>query len=114
MSVIVMHITEEGSESLIRHCFALCLIRFTNYPFGFTIPRMADIEARYNKALDYLYSFVDYSLKHSSELAKADFNLDRMFALMGELGDPQKKYSIIHRFSAEKINAGIVFRLRER
>ena len=55
-----------------------------------------NIETAYNKALDYLYSFVDYSLKHSSELAKADFNLDRMFALMESLGDPQKKYPIIH------------------
>ncbi|MBM3178908.1 MAG: bifunctional folylpolyglutamate synthase/dihydrofolate synthase [Chloroflexi bacterium] len=55
-----------------------------------------DIELAYNKALDYLYSFVDYSLKHSSELAKADFNLDRMFALMESLGNPQKKYPIIH------------------
>jgi dihydrofolate synthase/folylpolyglutamate synthase len=55
-----------------------------------------DIEAEYNKALDYLYSFVDYSLKHVSELAKAEFNLDRMFALMEELGNPQNKYPIIH------------------
>lgn len=55
-----------------------------------------DIETRYNQALDYLYSFVDYSLKHSSELAKADFNLDRMFALMQSLGNPQAKYPIIH------------------
>lgn len=55
-----------------------------------------DIETAYNQALDYLYSFVDYSLKHSSELAKADFNLDRMFALMESLGNPQKKYPIIH------------------
>jgi len=55
-----------------------------------------DIEIAYNKALDYLYSFVDYSLKHSSELAKADFNLDRMFALMESLGNPQNKYPIIH------------------
>ncbi len=55
-----------------------------------------DIETAYNQALDYLYSFVDYSLKHSSELAKADFNLDRMFALMESLGNPQSKYPIIH------------------
>jgi len=60
------------------------------------MPRMSDIETQYNKALDYLYSFVDYSLKHSSELAKAEFNLDRMFALMTELGNPQAKYPIIH------------------
>jgi dihydrofolate synthase/folylpolyglutamate synthase len=57
---------------------------------------MTDIEIAYNKALDYLYSFVDYSLKHISELAKAEFNLDRMFALLEELGDPHMKYPIIH------------------
>jgi dihydrofolate synthase/folylpolyglutamate synthase len=55
-----------------------------------------DTEKAYNLALDYLYSFVDYSLKHVSELAKADFSLDRMFALMEALGDPQKNYPIIH------------------
>ncbi len=53
-------------------------------------------ETRYNAALDYLYSFVDYSLKHASELAKADFNLDRMSALMARLGNPQNEYKIIH------------------
>jgi dihydrofolate synthase/folylpolyglutamate synthase len=53
-------------------------------------------ETAYNQALDYLYSFVDYSLKHASELAKADFNLDRMFALMDSLGNPQNRYPIIH------------------
>jgi dihydrofolate synthase / folylpolyglutamate synthase len=57
---------------------------------------MPNIEVQYNKALDYLYSFVDYSLKHSSELAKAEFNLDRMFALMDLLGNPQSKYPILH------------------
>jgi dihydrofolate synthase / folylpolyglutamate synthase len=59
---------------------------------------MNDIENQYNQALDYLYSFVDYSLKHISELAKAEFNLDRMFALLAsrELGNPQEKYPIIH------------------
>ena len=55
-----------------------------------------DTEKAYNLALDYLYSFVDYSLKHASELAKADFNLDRMRALMAELGNPESKYPIIH------------------
>jgi len=57
---------------------------------------MTDIEKEYNLALDYLYSFVDYSLKHSSELAKADFSLDRMFTLMESLRNPQSKYPIIH------------------
>ena len=57
---------------------------------------MNDPETAYNQALDYLYSYVDYSLKHISELSKAEFNLDRMFALMEELGNPQEKYPIIH------------------
>jgi dihydrofolate synthase/folylpolyglutamate synthase len=57
---------------------------------------MNDTEIAYNQALDYLYSYVDYSLKHISELARAEFNLDRMFALMESLGNPQNQYPIIH------------------
>lgn len=55
-----------------------------------------DTEIAYNQALDYLYSFVDYSLKHASELAKADFNLDRMAALLAEMGNPQDACPVIH------------------
>ena len=55
-----------------------------------------DTEAGYNQALDYLYSYVDYSLKKSSELAKAHFELGRMRALMDLLGNPQAAYPIIH------------------
>lgn len=57
---------------------------------------MMDTETAYNQALDYLYGFVDYSLKHASELAKADFNLERMRALMALLGNPQDTYPSIH------------------
>jgi dihydrofolate synthase/folylpolyglutamate synthase len=57
---------------------------------------MTNIETSYNLALDYLYSFVDYSLKHSSELAKAEFKLERMFALMERLSNPQVTYPILH------------------
>jgi dihydrofolate synthase/folylpolyglutamate synthase len=53
-------------------------------------------ETSYNQALDYLYSFVDYSLKKSSELAKADFNLDRMRVLMALLGSPEQRYPSLH------------------
>ena len=53
-------------------------------------------ETVYNQALDYLYSFVDYSLKKSSELAKAHFELGRMRSLMALLGNPQDSYPIIH------------------
>jgi dihydrofolate synthase/folylpolyglutamate synthase len=55
-----------------------------------------DVEKAYNLALDYLYSFIDYSLKHASELAKAEFDLDRMRALMVALGNPEAEYPIIH------------------
>ena len=70
--------------------------KFTNHQLPFTIPRMTDIETQYNQALDYLYSFIDYSLKHSSELAKAEFNLERIFALLNELGNPHERYPILH------------------
>lgn len=76
-------------------CINKLRTHFTNYGLRLTIP-FVNIETSYNHALDYLYSFVDYSLKHSSELAKADFNLDRMFALMESLGNPQNMYPIIH------------------
>ncbi|MFH2037958.1 MAG: folylpolyglutamate synthase/dihydrofolate synthase family protein [Chloroflexota bacterium] len=55
-----------------------------------------DTENSYNNALDYLYGFVDYSLKHTSELVKAEFNLDRMFDLMKLLGNPEHNYPILH------------------
>jgi len=77
-------------------CLPIISLQFTNYQLRLTIPHMTDTETQYDQALDYLYSFVDYSLKHISELAKAEFNLDRMFALMEELGNPQQKYPIIH------------------
>ncbi|MEJ5241334.1 MAG: folylpolyglutamate synthase/dihydrofolate synthase family protein [Anaerolineales bacterium] len=57
---------------------------------------MSDPETAYQQALDYLYSFVDYSLKHASELARADFNLDRMEQLMHLLGDPHRAYPVLH------------------
>jgi dihydrofolate synthase/folylpolyglutamate synthase len=53
-------------------------------------------ETAYNQALDYLYSFVDYSLKKATELAKAEFNLDRMFALLDRLGNPHHAFPAIH------------------
>lgn len=55
-----------------------------------------DRETSYNKALDYLYGFVDYSLKHTSELVKAEFNLDRMRNLMALLGNPELNFPSFH------------------
>jgi dihydrofolate synthase / folylpolyglutamate synthase len=55
-----------------------------------------NIETAYNQALDYLYSYIDYSLKKSSELARAHFELGRMRALMASLGNPQDTYPVLH------------------
>ncbi len=80
-----------------RQSEAKALIRFPIYELRITLYNLCmDPETNYQSALDYLYSFVDYSLKHSSELAKADFNLDRMYALMAELGQAQNTCPTIH------------------
>jgi dihydrofolate synthase / folylpolyglutamate synthase len=57
---------------------------------------MRDEEVAYQVALDYLYSFVDFSLTHSSRLAQEKFDLGRMFALLKLLGDPHRAYPVIH------------------
>ncbi len=57
---------------------------------------MPDIESGYQDALDFLYSFIDYSLKRNFRNAAEKFNLDRMREFMHHLGDPQEDYGIIH------------------
>jgi dihydrofolate synthase / folylpolyglutamate synthase len=57
---------------------------------------MQDLEQRYQEALDFLYSFIDYSLKRNFRNAAEKFNLDRMRTFMHHLGDPQNDYGIIH------------------
>jgi dihydrofolate synthase/folylpolyglutamate synthase len=57
---------------------------------------MTDVEEKYQSALDFLYSFIDYSLKRNFRNAAEKFNLDRMRDFMHHLGDPQEDYKIIH------------------
>ena len=57
---------------------------------------MLNIEEKYQQALDYLYSFVDYSLTRQLRYSADKFNLDRMRKLMRLLGDPQRQYPIVH------------------
>ena len=57
---------------------------------------MQEIDQKYEDALDFLYSFIDYSLKRNFRNAAEKFNLDRMRHFMTLLGDPQKDYDIIH------------------
>jgi dihydrofolate synthase/folylpolyglutamate synthase len=57
---------------------------------------MDEIEIAYQGALDYLYSFVDYSLTRAFRYTPDKFNLDRMRKLLDYLDNPQSKYSVFH------------------
>lgn len=57
---------------------------------------MTLLNEKYQKALDYLYQFVDYSLTRNFRYSEGKFNLQRMVDLLALLGDPQKNYKIIH------------------
>jgi dihydrofolate synthase/folylpolyglutamate synthase len=52
--------------------------------------------AAYQATLDYLYTYVDYSLVRNFQNAPGRFDLGRMITLAAALGDPQKQYPIIH------------------
>lgn len=55
-----------------------------------------DLETRYQQALDYIYSFVDFSLTHQQNLSPENFDLSRMVALVESLGNPQDAYPVLH------------------
>lgn len=55
-----------------------------------------DAIKNYQEALDYLYSFVDYSLTRNLRYSPEKFNLSRMTGLLQLLGNPQNNYKIIH------------------
>jgi dihydrofolate synthase / folylpolyglutamate synthase len=57
---------------------------------------MKDVTTAYQETLDYLYSFVDYSLTRSFRFTPDKFDLGRMGAFLALLGDPHKKYPVIH------------------
>lgn len=50
----------------------------------------------YQDALDYLYSFVDYSLTRNFRFSPERFELGRMVAFLELLGNPHKTYPVIH------------------
>ena len=54
------------------------------------------MEKNYDSALDYLYSFVDYSLTRQLRYSEEKFNLDRIRKLMEILGNPHLKYPVVH------------------
>lgn len=53
-------------------------------------------DAAYQRALDYLYSFVDYSLTRNFRFTAEEFDLGRMRALLERIGNPQVKYPVLH------------------
>ncbi len=57
---------------------------------------MTELNEAYQKALDYLYSYVDYSLTRNLRYSPDKFNLGRMVELMARLGNPHSQYPVIH------------------
>jgi dihydrofolate synthase/folylpolyglutamate synthase len=84
------------TQEAFHNPFTFYILQFTFSEIPFTMLIRMDTEIAYNRALDYLYSYIDYSLKKSSELARAHFELGRMRALMELLGNPQESHPIIH------------------
>lgn len=50
----------------------------------------------YSQALDYIYSFVDYSLTKNLRYSPEKFNLKRMRDFLELLDNPQQNYKVIH------------------
>lgn len=55
-----------------------------------------EIEPQYQATLNYLYSYVDYSLTRQMRTAAKNFNLERVRKLLHLLGDPHLQYKVIH------------------
>ena len=55
-----------------------------------------NFEIAYQETLDYIYSFIDYSLKRTFRYSPENFNLARMEKLAISLGNPHQQYPIIH------------------
>jgi dihydrofolate synthase/folylpolyglutamate synthase len=53
-------------------------------------------EMNYQSALDYLYSFVDYSIERSYRYSPDVFDLNRVLELFNALGNPHNQYESIH------------------
>jgi len=57
---------------------------------------MNNFDDQYQQILDYLFSFVDYSLQHTYLYSPEKYNLERMRAFVHALGDPHTRYPVIH------------------
>ena len=50
----------------------------------------------YHQALDYIYSFIDYSLTKNLRYSPEKFNLNRMKLFLNYIGNPQQEFKSIH------------------
>lgn len=57
---------------------------------------MKEENTAYQEALDYLYSFVDYSLTRNLRYSPEKFDLGRMVTFLDLLGNPHQRYPCIH------------------
>jgi dihydrofolate synthase/folylpolyglutamate synthase len=55
-----------------------------------------EIDQSYQETLDYLYSFIDYSLQKTYRYSAEKFDLGRMRDFMASLGNPERDYKVIH------------------
>lgn len=56
----------------------------------------SSLDQAYQESLDFIYSFIDYSMKRNLRNAKRNFKIERMTHFMHLLGDPQNNYKVIH------------------
>lgn len=57
---------------------------------------MEDLETRYQETLDWIYSWIDFSMNRHVDEAHRFFKLDRMNKLMELLGWPNRDYPSVH------------------
>ena len=55
-----------------------------------------DTDSAYQETLDYLYSFIDYSLQKTFRYSPEKFDLGRMRDFMALLGNPELDYPVMH------------------
>ncbi len=56
----------------------------------------AFVDAEYQEALDWLFSRIDYERRPSGSYTAATFKLERMAALLDELGRPHERIPVVH------------------
>ncbi len=59
-------------------------------------PDTSDLEKNYLESLDYLYTFVDFSMTRNFQYTPENYNLERVQKFMKLLGDPHLTYPVIH------------------